>query len=427
MKVAQMNTDLIIHSAAQLLTLTPGPQRGDQLGQLNVIPDGAVAISGDEITGVGTTAELLESHSADMEIDASDKVVLPGFVDPHTHLVWMGDRSVEFELRIAGASYMEIMAAGGGIVSTVQQTRAASIVEMVAEALPRARRMLTNGTTTAEAKSGYGLETKAELRILEATMKLNQVGPLELIPTFLGAHAVPEEFEGDPQGYSELVVQEMIPAVKSWWEETHPDQPLPFTDVFCEQGAFDLPQSELILESARVHGFPLKIHADEFGALGGTGLAVRLGAASADHLVQTPDEDIEALGKSDTVAVSLPNTPFGLAEKEYTPATKILGAGGILALATDLNPGTAWCESMQFVIALAGRYLQLTPAQSIAASTINAAAAIRQENRIGSLHTGKQADMIIIDAPDYRHLGYRFGTNLVSTVVKRGKVVHSRV
>jgi imidazolonepropionase len=422
-----MSIDLIIHSAAQLLTLTADAQRGDRLGQLNVIHDGAVAISGDEIFGVGTTAEILESHSADSEIDASGKVVLPGFVDPHTHLIWAGDRSAEFELRIAGANYMEIMAAGGGIVSTVKQTRAASVVDLVAEALPRARRMLTNGTTTAEAKSGYGLETEAELRILEATMKLNQVGPLELIPTFLGAHAVPEEYDGDPQGYSQMVVQEMIPAVKSWWEDAHPDQPLPFTDVFCEQGAFDLLQSELILEAARAHGFPLKIHADEFAALGGTGLAVRLGAASADHLVQTPDEDIEALGKSDTVAVSLPNTPFGLAEKEYTPVTKILGAGGILALATDLNPGTAWCESMQFVIALATRYLQLTPAQAIAASTINAAAAIRQENRIGSLRTGKQADMIIIDAPDYRHLGYRFGTNLVSTVVKRGKVVHSRV
>jgi imidazolonepropionase len=422
-----MNTDMIIHSASQLLTLTRDPQRGEQLGQLNVLPDGAVAISGGEISGVGTTAEILGSHTTDIEIDASGKVVLPGFVDPHTHLIWVGDRSAEFELRIAGASYMEIMAAGGGIVSTVRQTRAATIVDMVAEALPRARRMLTYGTTTAEAKSGYGLETEAEIKILEAVMKLDEVGPLELIPTFLGAHAIPEEFEGDPQGYTQLVSQEMIPAVKSWWERTYSDQSLPFTDVFCEEGAFDLQQSEQILNSASELGFPLKIHADEFASLGGTGLAVRLGAASADHLVQTPDDDIDALGKSDTVAVSLPNTPFGLAEKEYSPVAKILAAGGILALATDLNPGTAWCESMQFVIALAGRYMQLTPAQAIAASTINAAAAIQQENRIGSLHPGKQADVIIIDAPDYRHLGYRFGTNLVSTVVKRGKVVHSSV
>jgi imidazolonepropionase len=298
---------------------------------------------------------------------------------------------------------------------------------MIVEAAPRARRMLSHGTTTAEAKTGYGLETEAEIRMLEATMKLNQAGPLELTPTFLGAHAIPEEYEGNPQAYTELVYQKMLPTVKTWWKKSYSDRPLPFTDVFCEEGAFSLVQSEQILNTAKELGFPLKIHADEFEGLGGTGLAVRLGAVSADHLVQTPLEDIEALGKSETVAVALPNTPFGLAERKYTPAKKIVEAGGYLALATDLNPGTAWCESMQFVIALACRYLGLTPAQAIAASTINAAAAIQMEERIGSLHVGKQADLILLNAPDYRHLGYRFGTNLVSTVVKRGKVVHTTV
>jgi imidazolonepropionase len=258
-------------------------------------------------------------------------------------------------------------------------------------------------------------------------MKLDQVGPLQLAPTFLGAHAVPEEFADDQQGYTELVCEQMIPAVKSWCLKTYPDRQFPFTDVFCEEGAFNLEQSEQILRSAKELGFALKIHADEFSGLGGTGMAVRLGATSADHLVRTPDDDILALGKSDTVAVSLPNTPFGLVEGEYTPAEKILKAGGLLALATDLNPGTAWCESMQFVIALACRYMGLTPAQAIAASTINASAAIGLESKIGSLHPGKQADVIVLDAPNYRHLGYRFGTNLVSSVVKRGKVIHSIV
>lgn len=421
-----MTMDLIIHSAAQLLTLTHKPQRGSTLGQLNILENGALAVSGEDIIEVGTTSEIHGKYKSEVLIDASEKIVLPGFIDPHTHLVWMGDRSAEFELRIAGASYMEIMAAGGGIISTVRASRAATVDEMVAEARPRVKRMLSHGTTTAESKTGYGLELETELRMLEATMKLNQATPLELVPTFLGAHAIPEEYEADTRGYTELVYQKMLPEVKTWWEKNYKNLPLPFTDVFCEEGAFDLDQSEQILRAAKELGFPLKIHADEFVGLGGTGMAVRLGAVSADHLVQTPLEDIEALAKSDTVAVALPNTPFGLAEREYTPAKKILNAGGYLALATDLNPGTAWCESMQFVIALACRYLGLTPAQAIAASTINAAAAIQKDSRLGSLNVGKQADLIILDAPDYRHLGYRFGTNLVSTVVKRGKVVYSR-
>lgn len=422
-----MSIDLIIHSASQILRLTDTPQRGEGLGQLNLISDGALAISGEEIAGVGTTGEILNSFDSEQVIDASGRTVLPGLVDPHTHLLWVGDRSSEFELRIAGATYMEIMAAGGGISSTVRHTRNATVEEMLAEAAPRARRMLIHGTTTAEVKSGYGLDTDAEIRMLDAATRLDMVQAIELIPTFLGAHAIPDEYAGDSQGYTDKVDGEMLPMLKSWWLENHPDRKLPFVDVFCEEGAFTLDQSEQILTSARRLGFPLKIHADEFAALGGTGLAVRLGAVSADHLVHTPADEINALGRSDTVAVALPNTPFGLAEQDFTPAEKFLAAGAILALASDLNPGTAWCESMQFVIALACRYMGLSPAQAIAASTINAAAAIQMDSRIGSLHTGKQADLILIDADDYRHLGYRFGTNLVSTVVKKGKVVHARL
>jgi imidazolonepropionase len=283
--------------------------------------------------------------------------------------------------------------------------------------------MLAHGTTTTEAKTGYGLEIQTELRMLEAITALDDEGPVELAPTFLGAHAVPPEYESKVDDYVAHICDEMLPAVKKGWKTIGGMRGLPFVDVFCEEGAFNLEQTRRILESARAMGFPLKVHADEFKGLGGTGLAVELGAVSADHLVHTPKEDILALGRSNTVAVALPGTPFGLAEASYTPAAALLEAGAILALATDLNPGTAWCESMQFVLALACRYMQLTPAQAIAAATINAAAAIDRHDRIGSLEPGKQADLIVLKVEDYRHLGYRFGTNLVDTVIKRGDIV----
>jgi imidazolonepropionase len=241
----------------------------------------------------------------------------------------------------------------------------------------------------------------------------------------LGAHAIPPEYKDDPQGYTDHLCNTMLPAVNKWWRERFPPSSipiLPFTDVFCETGAFNLAQSRQILTRAKELGFPLKLHADEFDNLGGASLAAELDAVSADHLVKTSDADIAALASSDTVAVSLPCTPFGLAESAYTPAGKILAADGLIALATDCNPGTAWCESMQFVIALACRALKLTPAQAIAAATINAAQAIRRAERIGSIEPGKQADLLVLSVPDYRQLGYRFGTNLVKQVIKRGKV-----
>lgn len=419
--------DLIIHSAAQLLTLAGGPQRGTALGNLGIIEDGAIAVADGTILAVGSTDEIQHRFQANQAIDAGGTVVLPGFVDPHTHLIFTGDRAAEFEMRIAGASYMEIMDAGGGIISTVEQTRAASIETLVTQARSRLNCMLAYGTTTAEAKTGYGLEIETELKLLKAILLLNEEGPIELTPTFLGAHALPPEYAGAGEdgyeAYTVEIVEQMLPAVERWWEDETSEEFLPFVDVFCETGAFNLDQSRRILSCAKKIGFPLKIHADEFDGLGGTGLAVELGAASADHLVRTPPEDIAALGKSDTVAVALPCTPFGLAEREYTPAKSIIEAGGTLALATDLNPGTAWCESMQMAISLACRYMKLTPAQAIAASTINAAAAISRAEILGSIEVGKQADIVLLSVTDYRHLGYRFGTNLVSMVIKNGVLV----
>ncbi len=411
---------MLIHSASQVLTLAGGPQRGDRLGDLGLIPDGAILFRDGEILEVGTSEELLKKYPDEEKLDARSKVVMPGFVDPHTHVIWAGDRSGEFEARLAGRTYLEILEAGGGIISTVRATREATLEDLKNQTRGRIQSMFEHGTTTLEAKSGYGLDQKTEHSMLQALLELDQEEAPDIVITYLGAHAVPPEYAGDPSGYADLLSQELIPALAEWWP-TRTEKPLPYVDVFCERGAFDYNQSRQILEAARDLGFPIKIHADEFENLGGASLAAELGAASADHLVVTSPEDIQALGNSNTVAVALPCTPFGLAEPEYTPAKEILKAGGLLAIATDINPGTAWCESMQFAAALACRYMKLTPNQAIAAATINAAAAIGMDGVVGSLEPGKQADLIILDIPDYRHIGYRFGTNLVQTVVKRGQ------
>lgn len=413
---------MLLHSATQLLTLAGGPQRGGELGRLGILEDGAVLVREEKIVAVGSTAELRAAYPHEPTLDAAGCVVMPGFVDPHTHLIWAGDRAREFEMRLEGAKYLDILASGGGILSTVRATRSASIETLLSQTRPRLFRMFAHGTTTVEAKTGYGLQTATELRLLKALLSLADESRLDLAITFLGAHAIAPEFKGDPQGYTDQLCETTLPLVQQWWEAHAPNQSLPFVDVFCETNAFDLAQTRQILTRAKELGFPLKIHADEFDNLGGASLAVELGAASADHLVKTSDADIAALGKSDTVAVALPCTPFGLAESTYTPAHKILEAGGLLALATDCNPGTAWNESMQFAIALACRYMRLTPAQAIAAATINAAHAIRRDGLVGSLEPGKLADLLVLSVPDYRHLGYRFGTNLVRQVIKRGRV-----
>ncbi len=414
---------MLIHSASQLLTLAGAPQRGEELGRLGLIEDGALLIQNGEVVAVGSSEDMLRRYPHEERFDAGGKAVLPGLIDPHTHLVWAGDRAAEFEMRLQGKTYMEIMAAGGGIASTVNATRKADPAELYRQTHARAEGMLRHGTTTAEAKSGYGLELNAELAQLEVLLKLDEEGPLEVVPTFLGAHAIAPEYKGREDAFTDLIVHEMLPKLKDWWPLHAGRRPLPFVDVFCENNAFTLEQTRRILGAAKELGFPLKLHVDEFANLGGASLAAEMGAASADHLVKTSAADIRALAASKTVAVALPCTPFGLAQPDYTPAKEILAAGGLLAIASDINPGTAWCESMQFVIALACRYLKLTPAQAVAAATINAAAAIGRIERIGSLEPGKQADLIVLSVPDYRQLAYRFGGDLVEAVMKRGRWV----
>lgn len=417
--------DLLITNTSQVCvvpSVSGGPQRGQALGTLGIIEDGAVAVDGGTIVEVGASSDLRGRYDASRTLDAGGKAVVPGFVDPHTHLAWVGDRAAEFEQRIGGATYMEIMAAGGGINSTVRQVRAASVEQLVAETRARLDRALRNGTTTVEIKTGYGLDTASELKMLDAIFRLAADHPATIVPTFMGAHAVPPEFDGRTDAFVDLIVQEMTPAAAEWLH-SHSHENHVFVDVFCEPGAFDLAQSRRVLEAGLQYGMRAKIHADEFASIGGARLAAELGAVSADHLVTTPADDLRILGQADTAAVALPATPFGLGHVHYTPARALIEAGGALALATDCNPGTAWCESMQFVMALACRYLRITPAEALTAATLNAAYAVGLGDRVGSLEAGKQADMLILDVADYRHLAYRFGGNLVQTVIKAGQVV----
>jgi imidazolonepropionase len=416
-----MQADLLIYGASQVLTLASpgGPKRGAAMTELGMIPNGAVAVREGRIAKVGPSDELEQEIRATRTLHAGGYVVMPGFVDPHTHLVWAGERADEFEMRVAGASYMEIMAAGGGIMNTVRQTRAARLEDLVAEAEPRLQQMLAHGTTTVEIKTGYGLNTQDELKQLEAIYRLGKRSPATIVPTFLGAHAVPAEYKGRAGEYVDLVVEEMLPTAAA----AAGAEGLPlFCDVFCEEGAFSLDQSRRVLEAAKELGFGLKIHVDEFEPLGGTRLAVELGATSADHLVCTPADEIQLLARSDTIAVALPGTPFGLGHQEYTPARAIIDAGGALALATDCNPGTCWCENMQLMLALACRYMGMTPAEAISAATVNAAHAVGLGGEVGSLEPGKRADILLVGVPSYRHLGYRFGTNLVQGVLVAGEM-----
>ncbi len=432
-----MKVDLLIYNAAQLVTCASpgGPKRGQAMADVGLIPVGAVAIADGKIVAVGSSADLLADFSARETIDATGKTVCPGFVDPHTHVVYAGDRAHEFEMRIRGASYMEIMEAGGGIVSTMRATRAATVEQLVAETRPRLEAMLALGTTTVEIKTGYGLDTASELKMLQTIALLaspstrfasGRSSPHQnLVPTFIGAHAVPPEYKGRTDEYVDLVIEDMLPAVAAWYKRSmsNVQRSTLFCDVFCEANVFSLEQSRRVLEAGLALGLPAKIHADEFANLGGVSLAVKLGAVSADHLDVTPPAEVEKLAQSNTVGVVLPAVNFNLGSAHFAQARAMIDAGVALALATDINPGSAPCPSMPLVMAIACRYQKLLPAEALNASTINAAHAVGLGDRLGSLEVGKQADLLLINAPDYRHLAYQFGGNLVERVVKRGKIV----
>lgn len=408
---------------------------------------------------MGPEADLPQEYRELPALDAQGRTVVPGFVDPHTHLVFGGDRVDEFELRLKGASYQEIMAAGGGIMATVRASRALRPPELAAQSRRRLERMLAHGSTTVEAKTGYGLSRMGELLQLEVIEHLDALHPVDLVPTYLAAHALPAEYEGRAEVYVEAVLEwmeEVAPPAQEgpperavrpepvpWsatpspraappraspaqrWLHRQPDRPwAPFVDVFCEQGAFGLEESRRILERGRALGFALKIHADEFSHTGGAVLAAELGATSADHLNHTPPEEMALLARAGTVAVLLPCTPFGLGLDRYADARAFIAHDVPVALASDLNPGTAWNESLPFAMALAARAMGMTPAECLVAATLNAAHAVGLGAEAGSLEPGKLGDVLVLDFPDYRHLSYRFGTNPVRTVVKEGRVVH---
>ncbi len=415
-----MAIDLIIHSANQVLTLAgDAPKRGKTQGELAIIPHGAVAISGEKIIAVGDTLDVLAlADASTRKIDARGKIVLPGFVDAHTHVVFAGDRTSEFDARLRGATYLDIQKAGGGIMSTVRATRAATREALIAETRARLDAMFAHGTTTVEVKTGYGLETATELKMLAVIAALAADRAPDLVPTFLGAHVVPAEFHGRPDDYVRLVIEEMLPAVRN----------APFAtrhlacDVFCDDGAFTLAQTRHILTRARDLGMGLRVHADEFANLGAASLAAELGAASADHLMVTPRAEMRALARANVTATLLPGTTFGLGKTNFADGRAFVEENVPVALASDFNPGTCWCESMPFILALACRYEKLTPAEALVGVTLNAAYALGIADRVGSLAPGKLADVLIANVPEYTHLAYRFGANPIETVIKRGRV-----
>ncbi len=422
--------DLLIDDIGELCIIPAhdgGPQRGQALGDLGIIRAAALAIRDGRIVAAGPRAELIRAYDASLMLSAGGRLVTPGLVDAHTHLVWAGDRAEEFEQRVGGATYIQIMEAGGGINRTVRETRAAGLPVLVDQTAARLVRALAHGTTTLECKTGYGLDWHTEIDLLNAIALLDSEQPVDLVPTFLGAHAIPPEYADRPDEYVDFVIERVLPAVRRWRDEHWPGAL--YCDAFCDVGAFTLDQTRRILEAAREQGFPLRLHADEFESFGGVALAVELGATTVDHLLVTTADDIVLLGQSDTIAVLLPATPFGLGIPNTAPAQTLLQAGVALALASDCNPGTAWCENLQMAQALATRSLGLSPAQALAATTINGAFAVGRGDQIGSLEPGKRADLVIWDTDDYRHLSYRFGTNLVDRVFKGGVLVadsHSR-
>lgn len=451
------NCDTVIYGASQLVTCASGgkPKRAARMRNVGAIENGAVALKNGVIAAVGTSDEILRDYRAENVIDARGKVVAPGFVECHTHIVYAGNRLDEFELKIKGADYMEILAAGGGIISTVKQTREATLTELFEQARARLDKMLALGVTTCEVKTGYGLNTETELKMLEAIFKLNENHPVDVIPTLLAAHAVPPEYKGKEDDYIDLICREIVPRAlrlyalravnfeskasarneagnndfKEFSESemlfAMRDNPF-FIDVFCEKNAFDLEQSRKVLEAGKRCGMKIKAHVDEFTNLGGARMAIELGAVSIDHLDRISDEEIALLAASETIGVITPTVNFNFGSSEFADARKMIDSNCAIALSTDFNPGSAPCPSLPNAMAIACRYQKLLPSEALNAATINAAFAVGAGDKTGSIEAGKQADILIIKAEDYRRIAYEFGGNLIDKVIKKGEIVFSQ-
>lgn len=402
---------LLIHNIGLLATPEgASARRGAEQGSVRFLKNAWLLCEDGRIAAVGTG----NAPGADRIVDAQQKLVTPGLVDSHTHLIFGGWRQNELGLKLHGVSYLEILARGGGILSTVRATRAATEQELYDKARAALDEMLRFGVTTAEAKSGYGLDRETELRQLRVIRRLDAEHPVELAATFLGAHAVPEEYKDKREGYLRLLCEEVIPEVAA-------EGLAEFCDVFCETGVFTAEESRRILEAGKAHGLVPKIHADEIDPIGGSQLTETVGAISAEHLIVCPPEGIEAMARASTVACCLPATSFYLGST-FAPVRDMIAAGVPVALASDFNPGSCPSLNLQFVMNLGCLKYRMTPEEVLTAVTLNAAAAIGRAERIGSLEPGKQADLVIWDAPDLDYVCYRLGSNLVSRVVKKGEL-----
>ncbi len=408
-----MAVTLLIEHLDQLYTVAgDGPRAGARQGDIAPVADGAVACDGAAIVATGTTAQVRAQITLEpgaTVVDGRGQSLVPGFVDPHTHVVFAGDRRDELRRRLGGATYAEIAASGGGILSTVRATRAASEDELAAQTAVRLAEMLRQGTTTAEAKSGYGLDTATEVRMLRVVARLNATQPIELVPTFIGAHEIPPEFRGRQGDYVRLVIDEMIPAAAPHAE---------WCDVFCDRGFFTPEESTAILEAGARAGMKPRIHADELAASGGPQVAVAVGARSADHLVRVDADGIEALRAGGVIATLLPCAAFHLKLGQFAPARDLIAAGVPVALATDVNPGGGFSPSMPFAIALACFAMHLTFEEALVAATINAAAALDRQHVVGSLEPGKQFDAVLVHGPAVNLL--RVNAAPIAGVYKKG-------
>jgi imidazolonepropionase len=417
-----MTDSLAVINCSQLVTLAGArrPRTGAELRELSIIEDGAMTVRDGRIERVGARAEIepLVGKSCEV-IDAGGRVVLPGFVDAHAHPVFAGTRADEFERRAEGATYQEIAAAGGGIRATVRRTRAASEEELITASRRYRNWFLRTGTTTVEAKSGYGLNVEDELKMLRAIRRLDAEGSLRYVPTFLGAHDFPDEYRARRNDYVELVINEMLPRVAA-------EGLAEFCDVFCEERVFTVEESRRILEAARAHGLGLRLHADQLSLSGGAQLAAELNASTADHLEHTDAAGIKALKSANVQPVLLPGSVYALGSTKYPAAREMIAAGLAVVLATDFNPGSSPTPSMTMILSLAATQLKMTPAECVTAATINAAYSLRRGDDIGSLEATKRADFVVHDCADYRELAYFFGVEHAREVFVAGRRVFSR-